>query len=478
MKTKFQLPILKKSLNKSKDLNIVLVCPSNEGWGKSHTYGIYYPGGILAVGSKIKDFMPFWNIKIYDGELYKLSDLENILSKLDIDILGLSANTNNYQNCLYLGKRAKERGVKKVLLGGPHITAVPTQILKNRDFIDAVIVHDGERAFLEYLLRFNSGSADFSGIENLFWKDFDGEIKRNKIILPMDPPRFDDQDYSLINLSSYWKEHEKEFPDICPQFIQGFTHVGCVWRSTSGGCKFCDIPYPKNSYVPPGRFWREISGAKKLLGIKSMKDYGDCLTGNPERVRALIDARPRHLDDFEFSCYARSKEVNDLMADMLKNLNVRYAYVGFDSGSNKMLNSMRQGYSVGFNYKAAEKLTKRNINITGSLILGSEGESEETIIETEKFAHNILNYNVTQLNCAILNITPGSPFGTQLKEKYLYLKEDDVWDVFELSKLWIDTYCKVPYETIEKAARKINDLNPSSRKRYFGFVKNKEITLC
>ncbi len=457
-----------------REKSIVLVCPSNEGWGESATRGIYYPGGILAVGSHVKDFFPSWSVTLFDGELSTMNELEQKLASHDFDVLGLSANTNNYQNCLRLAKLSKEKGAS-IVLGGPHATAIQKQILKNRSFVDAVVVHDGEAAFLEYVSRHAQRSCDFSDIHNLLWRDKQGEIKQNTLVLPTDPPRFDELDFSLLPLQSYWAEHKKEFPDISERFVQGFTHVGCTWRSRSGGCKFCDIPYPRNNYVPPGRFWRDVRNARRELGVCSMKDYGDCLTGNPERVKALLDARPSELNDFQFSCYARSKEIDETMVDMLRDLNVRYAYVGFDSGSNKMLQSMRQGYTVKANYEAAERLAQHGINISGSLIVGSAGETDETLAETESFAQELVkNPRLTQLHCSILNVTPGSPFGAEICQHYPFLFQEDTWDVLETSKLWITTLCHASYENIITTVYRINALNPTAQKtgryRRLGFT--------
>src|SRR3989344_8640900 len=94
------------------------------------------------------------------------------------------------------------------------------------------------------------------------------------------------------------------------KYLEGFTHVGCAWREKIG-CSFCDIPYPFNNYQVPGRFWRDLKEVKHIFGVQSFKDYGDCLTGNPERVKALLDTRPYDMEDIEFSCYGRSKEIDD-----------------------------------------------------------------------------------------------------------------------------------------------------------------------
>ena len=275
-----------------------------------------------------------------------------------------------------------------------------------------------------------------------------------------------------MDFQRYWREHKKEFPAMSEKYLEGFTHVGCAWREKLG-CSFCDIPYPFNNYQARGRFWRDLREAKHSMGIESFKDYGDCLTGNHERVRALLEGRPSDLEDMEISCYGRSKEITEEMADMLKELNVRYVYIGLDSGDNKMLRSMQEGYTVKSNYDSVERLAKRGINVTASLILGAEGESEETIANTERFAREIVKYpNLTQLYCAMLTPFPAAPMNRRFLEANSEYTERDIWDTEQTKRFWIDNYCEADYDYIEAKAREINDLNPSSRKRYFGLKRD------
>ena len=455
-------------------MKITLICPTNY-YGASATKGIYYPMGILLVGSLIKDTFPAWDVEVIDGELFSKSELEQKV--IGTDVLGLSANTCNYQSCLELANFAKEHDTRQVIVGGPHTSAILTKgkeiipmaklILRNNQSIDAVIVNDGEAAFLKYLVEIGKKRPQLQTIDNLFWRE-QGIVHENNAVLPIKPPRFTDMDFSLMDFSKYWEEHKKEFPAMDKRYIEGFTHVGCVWREKLG-CSFCDIPYPFNNYQSPGKFWRDLAEAKTRIGIQSFKDYGDCLTGNPERVKALLDGRPKHLEDIQLSCYGRSSEITEEMADLLKALNIIYIYIGFDSGDNQMLKSMREGYSVKANYTAMERLAKRGINVTGSLILGASGESEETISNTEKFAREITAYpNVTQLYCAMLTPFPGAPMSREIISLSPEYSELDVWDTEATKRLWVEKKCKAPYEYIEQKAREINGLNPSSRKRYFG----------
>lgn len=456
-------------------MKISLICPQNY-YGLSATPGIYYPMGILLVGSLVKDTYPDWEVQVIDGELFSKTEIESKLR--GSDIVGLSANTNNYQYCVELAAYAKNTGTRNVVIGGPHASAIMQKeteripmalnILKNQESIDAVIVNDGERAFLKYVQEIQKQNPKYETIENIYYRKENNKISNGKVVVPSTPPRIIDINFDLINLKAYWNNHTKEFKYMSEKFIEGFTHVGCAWRDKVG-CTFCDIPYPVNNYQAPGRFWRDMLQASNELGVKALKDYGDCLTGNKERVEALLKARPRELEDFQISCYAKPNEVTEEMGSLMKNLNVAYAYLGFDSGSNRMLKNMKSGYSVDACYKAIEILEKNNIKISGNIIVGAEGEDEKSIIETEIFVRNAVTSSaVTQLHCSMLTPFPGAPMNVHFLNKYPEFVHKDVWDTELTKKMWIDDKCKAPYAFMEKRAFEINKLNPSAHKRYFG----------
>lgn len=452
---------------------ITLICPTN-AYGSSATSGIYYPMGILLVGSIAKKNLDC-ETHIIDGEGKSISNLEKSLEGMDI--VGLSSNTDNYPYCVQLAIAAKNKGVKKVVIGGPHVTARAKQIIHNQPSIDIAVRYDGENAFLQILQ-----GKEASQIPNLVWRK-ENTIIENTIILPRNPPRITSMDYSLMNLLTYWRLHKHAFPAMSERFIEGFTHYGCRWRESGlklaakegkdgGGCEFCDIPYLTNIYQDPKVFWGDLRIINREFGIESFKDYGDCFTGNPRKVKEFLDTRPTDLEHISFSCYGRSPEIKETMADMLAQLNVRYVYMGLDSGSNEMLKSMHEGYTVDQNKKAIELLSARGVYVTGSLIVGAEGESEKTVAETESFAREIAqNPYVSQISCSVLTPFPGAPVGRKLMRRFPHLEEQDLWDSNALTRLWSENFCKVPYDYLENKADQINSLKVAFKKRYFGYQK-------
>src|SRR3990172_3643821 len=83
-------------------------------------------------------------VEIIDGELHSV---ENILTQLDAEVVGISCNSLTYESALKIAQRAKELGAI-VALGGAHPTFTGREIIGNRPCIDVAVYGDGELALL------------------------------------------------------------------------------------------------------------------------------------------------------------------------------------------------------------------------------------------------------------------------------------------------------------------------------------------
>src|ERR687884_500159 len=103
-------------------ISSVELCSVPADFGHGANDGAYYPVGLLTLGSHLKRTTPSCQISIID--LHHDPDLLP-----QADLVGISASSAlNYRNVLALARRAKESGAK-VVLGGPHATQLPEQIL-------------------------------------------------------------------------------------------------------------------------------------------------------------------------------------------------------------------------------------------------------------------------------------------------------------------------------------------------------------
>ena len=89
------------------------------------------------------------------------------------------------------------------VLGGPHLTSLPSQSLKNTPAADYVIAGEGEYTMSELATRLEKGEKEFPDLLNLVWR------KGDRIIENPRGPMIDDLDalpfpaYHLVDVDRY-----------------------------------------------------------------------------------------------------------------------------------------------------------------------------------------------------------------------------------------------------------------------------------
>jgi hypothetical protein len=220
------------------------------------------PLGILSVGTYIKQHNPGVEVEILDGN--NALTLDEVKSRIDADLVGISATAGGYDHAIEVAKVAKKRGAG-VILGGAAATPLAKEILRYYDFVDAVIRYDGELAFSKYV-----AAAPLGSIENLVYRD-SLEIKENPIRLPS-LDELPAPDRGLLDMEVYFRNSkDPEYP-ICDPFkrpVNIYSQKGCMWRSQEeGGCVFCSIPYYNLRLRKPKLVWDEITLSETRSGSK------------------------------------------------------------------------------------------------------------------------------------------------------------------------------------------------------------------
>jgi radical SAM superfamily enzyme YgiQ (UPF0313 family) len=85
----------------------------------------------------------------------------------------------------------------------------------------------------------------------------------------------------------------------------------------------------------------------------------------------------------------------------------KWLLIGFESGSNRMLNNMNKNNTVEVNTKAFEIARKYNLKVKALISIGHAGESYETIKETEKWVTSI---KPDEIDVTIITLYPGSDY--------------------------------------------------------------------
>lgn len=399
------------------------------------------PLGLLSIATYLCKYLPAANVEIIDNAVM---DTKEVHDRVSADIIGLSVNLWNYEKSLEVARTAKEKG-STVIMGGHHASAVAESILRNREYVDYVIIGDGEEAFFELV-----NGEELPNIKNLVYRNtYNNRITRNSVsnLALKDVPA---PDRSFVDLEPYIEHYKKALPrSPFDTYTTFYSHKGCDFRSKARGCIFCGIQIQGYRVRDPEESWAELSYLSKTYGIKYVMDVGDNLTKG--WLREFAKTKPNNMN-IAYTGYIRSDRVDEEVAELLAEIPCHSMFIGIESGDKDILRHSGKQIDPSSNLKAVRLLEERGISVRLGIVLGLPGESEKTLGNTLIHIENILNIGkVEGIYTSILVPLPGSPSFTMLancngwKEKML---NSDVFDIDLLKQQWANSFTNVAYDRL------------------------------
>jgi len=407
------------------------------------------PLGIVSVGTYIRQNNPGIEVEILDGN--NVLSFNQVIEKLDADVVGISATAGGYDNAIKMAEIAKQKGAK-VVLGGAAATPLAKEILKYYDFVDAVIRYDGEFAFSKYV-----ANEPLDSIENLVYRN-NHNIIENPVKLPcLDKLQAPDRD--LLDMEVYFKNSKDPAYPICEPFkrpMNIYSQKGCMWRSLEdGGCVFCSVPYYDLRLRNPKLVWNEIASLQEKYQADFIWDPSDNLVGDKEWFKAYCAAKPKGLK-ISYTNYVDAEDIDEETASLLAESGCVSVFVGMESGDPKMLESMNKRAKREDNIRAMKLLQKYRIGVIAGVVVGVQGESKESMERTIGFLKRLTEFdNFDRFEWGTMIPFPGSKANRMLREHpMLKQKYEDFGNknyLFQLVSMiqdWHRLYCEVDFNDI------------------------------
>jgi len=147
----------------------------------------------------------------------------------------------------------------------------------------------------------------------------------------------------------------------------------------------------------------------------------DTFTVNAPRAVKICEEILRRNLSITFSVNSRADTSDEGMFKMMKTAGCRELLVGFESGSQHILDNSKKGLAIADSVRFMEAARKAKLKVHGCFVIGLPGETEETAEQTIKFA--------MELGCATLQFSaaipfPGTDFYRECKKRG-YLKTED-----------------------------------------------------
>jgi anaerobic magnesium-protoporphyrin IX monomethyl ester cyclase len=374
----------------------------------------YAPLGILYLCSHLRQ--QGFQVEVFDTTFSSRESLFRHLQTEKPSVLGIYANLMTRGNVVEIIRVARDAGWR-VIVGGPEPGAYAQEFLESG--ADFVVMGEGESTMHELLTAFRDGAERFgsvwkSKIAGAAYLDDEGVFHQN-------PPRAQIADLDAqpwparqaIDLHRYvetWRTHHKQGS------INFITARGCPYK-----CRWC-------SHQVYGQTHRRRNPIKVVDELEwLLTEYApdiawvsdDVFTINHEWIRKYAAEMRRRNLHIPFECISRADRLNEEMLDLLAELGCFRIWIGSESGSQRLLDSMDRGVKVEQVQRAIEMSRARKIQSGMFLMWGYEGEEMEDI---EATIHHVSKTKPDIFFTTVSYPIKGTPYYQQVQSKLVQLK--------------------------------------------------------
>ena len=334
-------------------------------------------------------------------------------------------------------KMIKQKNKKtKIVLIGPHVSAVPKETINIDKSIDVIAY--GE---YDYTLRDLANKKSLRSTLGIVYRD-KNKIRKNKT-----RPVIHDLDRLPFPAWHHIKLEDYPDPGKLYPFITMITGRGCP-----NYCTFC-----VNTPVMFKRNFRkrsvenivdEIEYDLRLFpNIQEFMFETDTFTADPKHVKAFCKELERRDLEITWSCNVRV-DIDLKLLPIMKKAGCRMLMIGYESGSQKSLDSVCKGVTLSQSKRFTERAHDLGFILHGCFMFGFPGETPEEAQKTIDFAKSL---PLDTVQFSGISAYPGTAIYEWAKKNgYLLPKDWTEWVSPEKEQVTVLNYPQFSKEEIDK----------------------------
>lgn len=382
---------------------------------------LYPPLGLLYLISYCRQFIADIEWKVTDGDLIAYEKTLREVRRFQPDVIGFSLHSMGVFGAYKLINQIKEESPDTfVIVGGPHATALPREVLQ-RTKADVVVIGEGEETFLELMRHVNDGVPEMKDISGIFFR-------RGKEFVPTGPRS------AIGNLDSIpFPARELIDLDKYPGFVVTKGKPETYYISSRGcpfHCVFCaDAVWWHHTPVMRFRSPKNVvDEVEMLVNEYGMKDlYDQCDEFNPSLIVAdkLCDEFIARDLDVSWKVQMRADKVTENLAEKLAKAGCWLVSLGIESGNQETINGVKKFITIDQVVNACKTLKRHGIKVFGLFMAFNAWEENgqlryEGVQETRNtlhFAKSLIGQNLLDyMSWSLTAPFPGSKlYGIALK---------------------------------------------------------------
>ena len=392
----------------SKTIRVLLT----EAVNRSRLVETFAPNlGLGYLASFLRSYVDDVDVRLVDR------DLGEALVEFQPDLVGISSVSQNYNRAKRLARLSRQAGAL-VVVGGPHISAIPQTLSQD---MDLGVVGEGEETLAEIVrtLRECGPQPDmscFAKVPGLVFRSPDGTIHRTSPrspIVPLDRIPFPARDLLPRNSSYYHMISSR----------------GCPYN-----CVFCSSTRFWNSvrFHSPEYVVHEIETILDEYQPQYLTFFDDLFIASRKRLGRIVELiREKGIHKrVVFQVTVRANLVNEETVALWRQMNVFDTIIGLESGNERTLKFLKGNVTLEQNQRAVQLLHDGGIGISATFVIGAPHETRAEILQTLDF---IRRSPLDEARTYILTPLPGTPVWEYARERGL-VSDDMDWDQLDLTE--------------------------------------------
>ncbi|MFH1400606.1 MAG: radical SAM protein [Nanoarchaeota archaeon] len=344
----------------------------------------FVPSGLGYLAAYLK--MAGHEVVMFDINAYRW-DMPEVRKRIkaltDVDVFGMTGLITNYLYMKDLAAFIKKTFPDRLLVaGGASATTLPHVYMEKTKF-DCVVISEGELTFPKVVDAFAKGE-DLKEIGGLYLRDENGEsfsTGKGEVLADIDELPF--MEWDLFDMDLYLRNN----------LITGYAFERSINICGSRGCPYlCNFCYDgaairKLRYRSAQKCFEEIKRVYEKYDIQYFRWDDELFVANVKRAEDFCHLLIRSglHKKLQWGATGRVNIVNPKLLRLMRRAGCIDINYGIESGSQEMLKNMRKVTTVEQGLKAIENTRKAGITPFCSFMVGTRGESPESIRETVEF---------------------------------------------------------------------------------------------
>ena len=348
-------------------------------------------------------------ISIVDGNAlnYTIQDIIQKIEKIQPEILGFNLSTFTFHESLKVIKEIKKATKLPILVGGRHVSYYPFETISQKE-IDYALVGECDYSVVDFI-NILEKKEDLRKVRGLLFKEKNSIIKTKPSDQDFNLDTLPCPAYDLLPLHKYYN-----FLTRRRNFITMITARGCPFN-----CYFCGVGNTKARFSSPDKIIRDLYILKRLH-VKEIEFYDNSFTLHKKRTREICTKLIKEKLDIEYAIHTRVDLLDDELIGLLSAAGCIRINLGIESANKAILKRLHKSISLEKVKICVKSIKQNKMQVFGYFIMGSPGETQETMQQNLKFAQS-LPFDYVQFTRMVAH--PGTYLYRMIVKKY----KKDFW---------------------------------------------------